>query len=482
MSDGVVTPVGEGTATITLTATRGKTVKTATVKVKVVDPYKPTGVKLDKTGTAQLNLGETLTLTPTLSPETAQATYSWKSSSTKIAKVSDGVVTPVGEGTATITLTATRGKTVKSATVKVKVVDPYKPTGVKLDKTGTVRLTLDDTLTLTPTIAPETAQATYSWKSSSTKIARVVDGVITPVRAGTATITVTASRGNTKKTASVKVKVVDPCKLTGVEFLEKGTQIITVGSTLSLTANPIPIEAFSTTTWKSSADNIARVTDGVVTAVSVGTATITATKSRGGIKKSASIQVKVIDPTRLDGIKLRKSGTVILGLGKETEQAEFDLIPYLPDVLVRWESSNPGVATVDNSGWVVPVAYGTATITATAVQGDVRKSASFTVKVVDPENAYSIRILDGNGEPITKTKLGIPNETVFYAEVLPRCATQSCGLKWSVSNQRIRCNPYYSWDESCVKVSAWREGDAKLTVKASNGKQASITITAVKPK
>ena len=211
MTDGVVTPVAEGTATITVTATHGSVKKTATVKVKVVDPYKPTAVKLDKTGTVTLNLGETLTLTPSLSPETAQATYSWKSSAAKFATVTDGVVTPVAEGTATITVTATRGSVKKTATVKVKVVDPYKPTAVKLDQTGTAWLELGETLQLNPILSPATAEATYSWKSSAAKIATVDEnGVVRPVSKGTATITVTATRGSVKKTATVKVKVVEP--------------------------------------------------------------------------------------------------------------------------------------------------------------------------------------------------------------------------------------------------------------------------------
>ena len=90
----------------------------------MVDPYKPTKVALNKSGTQTLSLGETLTLSPSLSPATAQASYSWKSSSAKVAKVSGGVVTPVREGTATITVTATRGKVKKTASVKIRVVEP----------------------------------------------------------------------------------------------------------------------------------------------------------------------------------------------------------------------------------------------------------------------------------------------------------------------------------------------------------------------
>jgi uncharacterized protein YjdB len=200
--NGVVTPVKEGTATITVSTKNGKK---ASVKVKVIDPCKPASVKLDQTGTVELNIDETLTLSPLLSPSTAKTTFTWKSSSTKIAKVGkNGVVTPVKEGTATITVTT---KNSKKASVKVKIVDPYKPSAVKLDQTDTVTLKLGDTLTLTPILSPSTAETTYTWKSSSAKIAKVdKNGIVNPIKKGTVTITVTTRNG---KKATVKIKVID---------------------------------------------------------------------------------------------------------------------------------------------------------------------------------------------------------------------------------------------------------------------------------
>ena len=63
MADGAVTGVAEGTATITVSTYNGKK---ATVKVRVVDPYKPSGVKLDQTGTITLNKGESVQLNAVL--------------------------------------------------------------------------------------------------------------------------------------------------------------------------------------------------------------------------------------------------------------------------------------------------------------------------------------------------------------------------------------------------------------------------------
>ena len=72
-------------------------------------------------------------------------------------------------------------------------------------------LELGSTKQLTPVLNPETAKVTYNWESSATEIATVdQNGVVRPVTKGTATISVTATFGNAKLTASVDVKVVEP--------------------------------------------------------------------------------------------------------------------------------------------------------------------------------------------------------------------------------------------------------------------------------
>ena len=180
----------------------------ASVKVTVVDPYKPTGVTLDQTGTVKLNLGETLGLNATLAPATAKSDLTWKSSSTKIATVdANGKVTPVGEGTATITVTTVKknakGKAM-SASVKVTVVDPAKATGIQLDQSGTISMKAGETLQLTATLTPATATSAITWSTSGKSVATVdANGLVTALKKGTVTITA-ASNG---KKATVKIQV-----------------------------------------------------------------------------------------------------------------------------------------------------------------------------------------------------------------------------------------------------------------------------------
>ena len=78
---------------------------------------KPDSVKLNKT-TATLFKGNKLTLSKTVTPANSNQICTWSSSNTKIATVSDGVVTAKAAGTATITVKTSNGKT---ATCKVTV-------------------------------------------------------------------------------------------------------------------------------------------------------------------------------------------------------------------------------------------------------------------------------------------------------------------------------------------------------------------------
>ena len=390
VENGQVRGVSEGSVRITATTNNGKS---ASVTVKVVDPYKPTKVTLDKTGTVQLNLGETLMLTPSLTPATAQADYTWKTSSAKIATVSGGVVTPVGEGTATITVTAVRGKVKKTATVKIKVVDPYKPTKVTLDKTGTVQLNLGETLKLTPSLTPATAQADYTWKTSSAKVATVSGGVVTPVGEGTATITVTAIRGKVKKTAKVKIKVVDPMKPTSVILNETGTCWLPLGNTLQLYPRTAPVDLDSTKgevtyNWKSSSAKVATVDqNGIVYPVGKGTATITVTATRGKVKKTASVKVKVVAPDVADTLIFMQNGTALTSLKLGLGQMAFigvSVRPYTAsNVQISYTSSKPQTASVETSpsGEVVVMGLnpGTTTITATDTISGKKTTLKVTV-------------------------------------------------------------------------------------------------------
>ena len=214
VSGGTVTAKGKGTATITATTSNGKTA-TATISVKVVDV---TSVTLDKTE-ASLDLGETVKLTATVTP--ANASYkdvTWTSSDESVATVSDGTVTAKEEGTTTITAATSNGKKA-TATVTVKA------TGVKVESVSvsetSVTIEKGKTAQVTATVTPADASPKYAaltWTSSDTGVATVEDGLITGVKAGTATITVKTAMG---LSATVEVTVNGPVIYGNAIYFEK---------------------------------------------------------------------------------------------------------------------------------------------------------------------------------------------------------------------------------------------------------------------
>ena len=147
--------------------------------------------------------GGTANLTATVSPSNAtNKTVIWSSSNNYVAKVSEGTVTAIAEGTATIT--AVVGGKTASCTVTINKKE-IAVSSVTLDKTD-AELEKGSTLTIRATVNPDDAtDKTVTWSSSDDKVATVKNGTVTAVAAGTATVT--AKVGD--KSASCTVKVND---------------------------------------------------------------------------------------------------------------------------------------------------------------------------------------------------------------------------------------------------------------------------------
>ena len=215
VTDGSVASVDNGRVTAlkpgrtTVMAVSDDSGKTATCQVTVnTKVYNVESVSLDKTGIT-LAEGGSQTLTATVYPSNAtNKNVSWKSSNTSVATVSNGKVTAIKAGTATITVTTDDGG--KTATCQVTVNSKvYNVESVSLDKTG-ITLAEGDTETLTATVYPDNAtNKNVSWKSSNTSVATVSNGKVTAIKAGTATITVTTDEGGKSATCLVTVEAKD---------------------------------------------------------------------------------------------------------------------------------------------------------------------------------------------------------------------------------------------------------------------------------
>lgn len=168
-------------------------------------------------------------------------------------------------------------------------------------------------------------------------------------------------------------------------------------NTAKLTATVEPDNADNKTiSWKSSATDIATVNEGVVTAVSVGTATITATTQDGN--HSASCEVIVEKGTIIvTGITLDQSD-ISLAVGESAQLTATVAPADATDGSVSWSSSDETVATVDETGKVTATGKGEAVITATTTDQGLSATCKVTVAIpatgitCDQEN---VTLLDG---------------------------------------------------------------------------------------
>ena len=171
-SDGTITPVAEGSATITFSAD-GYNDATATVTVGKADKKDMTLSVKELT----IAVNEKGKITITSGP----STFSVKSSDEKIAKVaSDGTITGIAEGKATVTFSADGYNDAAAA--------------ITVTKTGTKTLTMNvSKVTLvqgqTFKISPKDTSLTVTYKSDNTDIATISGVTITGVKEGKTTIT-----------------------------------------------------------------------------------------------------------------------------------------------------------------------------------------------------------------------------------------------------------------------------------------------------
>ena len=173
------------------------------------EPIEPTTVPVASVslsqGSVSLEPGGTVNLTATVAPDNAtDKNVTWSTSNQAVATVSNGAVTAVGEGSATITATAGGKSGTCSVSVKKKNVAVV---SVELDKTD-VELEEGKVVTLVATVKPDDAtDKKVTWKSDSEQVAVVdANGKVTAVKPGSATITVTTADGGKTSSCHVNVK------------------------------------------------------------------------------------------------------------------------------------------------------------------------------------------------------------------------------------------------------------------------------------
>jgi uncharacterized protein YjdB len=353
VENGVVTPVGTGSAVITL-ASVDVPAKKDTINVSVTDGSGPnvsvTGITLDTSvggsGSSTIYLGGTSSSTPASVTFSAVVEPSNATNKNVTWTVEPGTYVTWNEATHTATAKALGGPT--TVTVKtadgnftkshtITVANPASHVAVtevnittevplKFNKSGSV---FDpETIQLEWTVSPENAtNKAIDWTVEPAGIVTVTDGLVTPVTTGNTVIT-WKSNDNHEITGTINVSVIDPAQnvpVTGVEittpgplnFTKSGSVFAPETIQLEWTVNPSNASN-SGVSWSSSDTNVATVLNGLVTPVAIGNAVITVTTDDGS--KTDTIDVSVTEggtqPTEYE-LKLYNMGTVAAGTTTE---------------------------------------------------------------------------------------------------------------------------------------------------------------------
>ena len=283
---------------------------------------------------------------------------------------------------------------------------------------------VSSTLSLTFNGEPVAAKQA-KWASDSAKVASVSKGKVKGLKAGEAVITATYQG----ETAACRVRVVLPVSKVK---LNKSSATLAQGGALTLKATLTPKNAYDlSVTWSSSKPSVASVDEsGVVTGLSKGSATITATSASGRTAR-CKVTVKVILPKSLDFKQLY----VTMHPGEQFATTVTLSPESVSDPRVIYASSDPAVATVDESGVITAVGVGTATITGTAA-ASAKAVNTCKVCVIEPGSARMAGLIIGinPGHQIKTIKKQYP--------LAPGSSETAYGVKTGACGRWTRVNEY----------------------------------------
>ena len=153
---------------------------------------------------------------------------------------------------------------------------------------------------------------------------------------------------------------------------------VSIGSSQQLASTIAPGNASNKNlSWNSNNTAVATVSaTGMVTAVSIGTATITVTTEDGG--KTATTAITTTNQIFVSSVAVSPTNATI-AMGNQQQLTVTILPAEASNKNTTWTSSNTNVATVNSLGLVTSVAAGTCTITVTTQDGNKNAIAAITV-------------------------------------------------------------------------------------------------------
>ncbi len=447
-SNGQVSGNKKGTATITITS-KNDTTKKAKVKVTVTklntDVSDITDFTMDESMNLERGQSNKLTING-INPKVI--TFSVDN---KIITVdSDGTVNAIKMGTATITAKA--GNFVKTCLVTVS--NKVNVSDVTVNG-STNTIGKGQSVTLIATVAPENAtNNSIKWSTSDKKIATVKDGVVTGVKKGTATITVTSKSDTTKK-ATFDINVVNE----QVKLDEEVKEEVNDGK------------------WENNPNDTSEYT----TTLQVGNTTYAPWHEDGTYSKIADqfeivvLNKEVADIDDDDLISANNVGTAVIELRRK-------------EVTTTEEETNLTESTTSES---TEQTSQETTQTTTKQTNDNNVVERLTITVVEKKQETTTSSIDGTTETnntantpksnpksisitIKSKKITVKKSRTAKATVSPSSASQT--VKWSTSNKKVATVTKYG------KIVGKKVGTATITATSTTDSKVkkSIKITVKK--
>ena len=394
-STGVLKGVKKGTANITARTYNGLT---ATCKVTVTAAP---GKLTMSPATLKLAAGGMKFTLQTSLPAGTNSDIYFRSSNTKVATVSEeGVITTVGQGTATIYASTYNNKTAACALTVTGM--PAKASFASASVTLAPAQSVVPQVSVTDSNgAAAMADLTFNIVSGSDVIRLdSATGEITALKTGTSVVSVQTHNGvvsSNKLTVVVKgagngSQTNNPVVSGGFEIVSDTEVLLGVGMTYEIET----YGANGEVTWSTSKKSVAAVSSGgVVTAMGTGSATITG-KDAGGSTVTCKVTVKKA-PTSV--AISPAEGTLYVGSSGTYSVT----IPSNCAGIYTFSSSNNAVARVNDLGLVTAISVGTTTIKVTTYNGRTA-SAKLTVKDAGTPSV-----------PSSLEKLGLASYTNYYS-------------------------------------------------------------------
>ena len=446
VTDGVITPQAIGTTTIQVVVSDGFSTFEKEIEVEVVKDIVPvSSVEIEEGTSIKKAINAECVLHAIVYPDDASdKSLRWTSSDISIATVENGVVSLLKEGTVTIKAIAHNNESASC----IIVVSAVPVTSIELNKT-TANLELHETTQLTATVNQDATDKSISWSSTKPDIATVDDdGNVEAVGVGSCEIKATA--GSISVACVVTVSHIQPTSLT----ISPESVTVDIDKSERLVASWLPLNATDTTiTWRSENENIATVSNGVVSGVAAGNTNISVKIG----KNTPAVVPVTVNPMMATSVSVNPESVTL-----QVKEQQILVATVLPekttDKSVEWTSSDPSKVSVDKT---------TGKITANALT-DEDEYVVITAKTANGLQASCTVYVTVHVIPVETITIK-PSDLVMQlgryqtltAEIYPTNATNK-SVVWESSNPAVASVSQYG------SVSAKSIGTATITAKSGN--------------